>query len=189
MIKISGISIKAYAYPLGGTSEDPKAVTGRPNKTKHVSSLAPAENAKLTSDIKLELSFLLHGVLALGLVKLSVCFLYWQIFAKVVFRRFLIVWMVVIVGWTFAGLLKCGSHLKAGRSLSNWFTEPKKVRKAQLFGVYSGVVQKVDVWHSVECRWMRHIPFSNKVSIIEAKQNLREKMPVCFKWYIEVGRV
>jgi hypothetical protein len=48
---------------------------------------------------------------------LSVCFLYWHLFAQVILRRFLILWMVVIVVWAtsfiLAGLLECGSHLWA----------------------------------------------------------------------------
>jgi hypothetical protein len=57
------------------------------------------------------------GVVATGLVKLSVCLLYWRLFARVMFRRFLTAWIVVIVCWTvaftLAGLLECGSHLTA----------------------------------------------------------------------------
>ncbi|OTA99108.1 hypothetical protein M426DRAFT_95697 [Hypoxylon sp. CI-4A] len=100
VIEIYGVKVEALGYPLGSTIEDPKAVTGRLNKAKH-----------------LELSYLLLGITALGLVKLSACFLYWHLFAKVMFRRFLIVWMVIIVAWAtsfvLAGLLECGSHLTA----------------------------------------------------------------------------
>ncbi len=57
------------------------------------------------------------GVAAIGLVKLSVCFLYWHLFARVVFRRFLIIWMVVIIVWTISFLLsiafECGTYWKA----------------------------------------------------------------------------
>ncbi|KAF2826768.1 hypothetical protein CC86DRAFT_416502 [Ophiobolus disseminans] len=97
VMQIYGVKIKALAHPLNGTIEDPRAVTGRLNK--------------------IELSFLLLGVLALGLIKTSVCFLYWHTFAMVRFRRFLIVEILVIIAWTMAfilaGLLECGKHLKA----------------------------------------------------------------------------
>lgn len=67
--------------------------------------------------VQLELSFLLLGILALGLIKTSVSLLYWHLFAKVKFRRFLIVWIIILIVWTtsfvLAGLLECGSHLKA----------------------------------------------------------------------------
>jgi len=67
--------------------------------------------------LKIELAYLLLGILTLGLIKLSVCLLYWQLFARVVFRRFLMVWIIILVGWTLAfvlsGLLECGSHLNA----------------------------------------------------------------------------
>lgn len=70
---------------------------------------------------QIQLAYLLLGIVALGLIKLSICFLYWQMFAKLssnwILRRFLIVWMIVIVGWTtafvLAGLLECGTHLTA----------------------------------------------------------------------------
>jgi hypothetical protein len=66
---------------------------------------------------QIELAFLLLGVLALSLIKTSVCVLFWHLFAKVKFRRFLIVWIVVLIAWRvsfiIAGLLECGTHLKA----------------------------------------------------------------------------
>ncbi|KAI8962345.1 hypothetical protein F5Y11DRAFT_323189 [Daldinia sp. FL1419] len=100
VIEIYGVKVEALGYPLGSTIEDPMAVTGRLNKSKHI-----------------ELSYLILGVATLGLVKLSVCFLYWHLFAKVMFRRFLIVWMAIIIAWAtsfvIAGLLECGSHLSA----------------------------------------------------------------------------
>ena len=43
--------------------------------------------------------------------------MYWQLFAQVRFRRVLIIWIVILTGWTvafiLAGLLECGSHLMA----------------------------------------------------------------------------
>ncbi|KAF2193131.1 hypothetical protein K469DRAFT_693184 [Zopfia rhizophila CBS 207.26] len=100
VMEIYGVAVKALGHPLNATIEDPRAVNGRLNKAKH-----------------LELAYLLIGVFTLGLIKLSVCFLYWHLFAKVVFRRFLMVWIIVIIGWmtsfVLAGLLECGSHLKS----------------------------------------------------------------------------
>ncbi|KAH9873704.1 hypothetical protein IAQ61_004330 [Plenodomus lingam] len=73
--------------------------------------------AEALTNVQIELAFLLLAILALGLVKTSVCFLYWHLFATVRFRRVLIVWFFIIVGWTtsfiLAGLLECGKHLKA----------------------------------------------------------------------------
>ncbi|KAK4201297.1 hypothetical protein QBC40DRAFT_278555 [Triangularia verruculosa] len=100
VLMLWGVSQKAMGYPLGGTIDDPAAVNERLNRAKHS-----------------ELSYLLIGVVALGLIKLSVCFLYWHLFSTVMFRRFLIFWMVALVLWTLAfvlaGLLECGTHLTA----------------------------------------------------------------------------
>ncbi|KAK0714039.1 hypothetical protein B0T26DRAFT_628011, partial [Lasiosphaeria miniovina] len=86
-------------YPLGN-SLDAAAVTERIIITKHI-----------------ELAYMLLGVATTGLVKFSVCLLYWRLFARVMFRRFLAVWCVVVVCWTvaflLAGLLECGSQLSA----------------------------------------------------------------------------
>ncbi|KAK3361888.1 hypothetical protein B0T24DRAFT_724336 [Lasiosphaeria ovina] len=72
---------------------------------------------RLTPYIVIELSYMLLGVATTGLVKFSVCLLYWRLFARVMFRRFLAAWCVVIVCWTvaflLAGLLECGSQLSA----------------------------------------------------------------------------
>ncbi|KAK3384843.1 hypothetical protein B0H63DRAFT_448946 [Podospora didyma] len=57
------------------------------------------------------------GIVATGLVKLSVCLLYWRLFARVISRRFLMAWSVIIVCWTvafvLAGLPECSSQLPA----------------------------------------------------------------------------
>ena len=105
----------SLGYPLNGTIKDTRAVTGRLNQTKHAHRhylLAPRADEK-----QVELSFLLLGILALGLVKFSVTFLYWHLFAMARFRRFLIVRIIILIGWTtafiLAGLLECNSHLKA----------------------------------------------------------------------------
>ncbi|KAK4143923.1 uncharacterized protein C8A04DRAFT_28265 [Dichotomopilus funicola] len=100
VIQIYGIAKQAFGYPLGATIQDPYAVTGRLNLAKH-----------------LELAYLLVGIVALGLIKLSICFFYWHLFARVMFRRFLMVWIIVIIIWATAfvlsGLLECGSYLLA----------------------------------------------------------------------------
>lgn len=66
---------------------------------------------------KIDLAFILLGVVGTGFVKLSVLFLYWHLFSRVVFHRFLIVWMTIIALWmvafTGAGLFQCGTHLTA----------------------------------------------------------------------------
>lgn len=50
-------------------------------------------------------------------MKLSVCFLYWHLFARVVFRRFLAVWIAIVALWTvgflITGFFQCGTHLTA----------------------------------------------------------------------------
>lgn len=58
------------------------------------------------------------GVVATGLIKLSVCFLYWNLFGKVrSLRYFLMFYMFFITAWTIsfiaAGLAECGNHLMA----------------------------------------------------------------------------
>jgi hypothetical protein len=67
--------------------------------------------------VKLELSYNMMGITALGFIKQSVCFFYWHVFAKVMFRRFLLVWIVIIIVWTASSVLsrflECGSHLMA----------------------------------------------------------------------------
>ncbi len=70
-----------------------------------------------SNKIQLEYSFILLGIISLGLIKVSATFLYWQLFAQVRFRRFLIIWIVVLIGWTvtfaLAHVFQCGSHLTA----------------------------------------------------------------------------
>jgi hypothetical protein len=62
----------------------------------------------------MEYAFVLLGVLSIGLIKLSVCLLYWHIFARVKIRRFLTVWTVIIAAWTLcfvlAEILECGKY-------------------------------------------------------------------------------
>ncbi|KAI9666005.1 MAG: hypothetical protein M1821_003940 [Bathelium mastoideum] len=98
VMEIYGAAVKALGVPLDATIEDPKAVNGRLNKAKHI-----------------ELALLLLGIFTLGLVKLSVSFLYYRIFEKPIFRRVMIIWIAIIIAWTMsfviAGLAECGSHL------------------------------------------------------------------------------
>jgi hypothetical protein len=87
------------------------------NKAKHVCFHLNFLLSSADPFAKIELAYLLLSILTLGIIKLSVCLLYWALFARVIFRRSLIVWMIILVGWTLAfvlsGLLECGSHLKA----------------------------------------------------------------------------
>lgn len=57
------------------------------------------------------------GVAAMGLIKLSVCLLYWHIFGKAQILRRLLIWIFMNIAWTigFVGFLlgQCGSHLLA----------------------------------------------------------------------------
>ncbi|POS76104.1 hypothetical protein DHEL01_v205499 [Diaporthe helianthi] len=102
ILEIYGVAIKSLGYKIGAAILDPTAITGQLNKAKHI-----------------QLAFLLLGIAGIDLVKLSVCFLYWQLFAKAhtKLRRFLIVWITLIALWgtsfVLAGLLECGSHLTA----------------------------------------------------------------------------
>ncbi|KAJ8126172.1 hypothetical protein O1611_g7466 [Lasiodiplodia mahajangana] len=97
---VAAISSHALAYPTGASIEDPKSVTDRVNRAKYV-----------------EFSFLILGIIGLGFLKLSVCFLYWNLFAKLMFRRFLIFWTVIITLWTVTFSIihfaECGDHLLA----------------------------------------------------------------------------
>jgi hypothetical protein len=51
------------------------------------------------------------------MLKLSVCMLYWHLFAQLKFRHFLIFWIVVIALWTasfsIALFAECGNHFLA----------------------------------------------------------------------------
>lgn len=66
---------------------------------------------------QIQVSFIMLGVAGIGFVKLSVCFLYWHLFSRVVFRRFLTVWIVIVALWmvafTVTGLFECETHLTA----------------------------------------------------------------------------
>lgn len=67
-----------------------------------------------TNHLQMEYAFVLLGVFSIGLIKLSVCLLYWHIFARVKFRRFLAVWIGIIAAWTLcfvlAEIFECGKH-------------------------------------------------------------------------------
>lgn len=52
----------------------------------------------------------------MGLIKLFVCFLYWNVFGKAqMLQKFLTIWILMNIAWTiaFVGFLlgQCGSHL------------------------------------------------------------------------------
>lgn len=81
------------------------------------------------------------GVAAMGLIKLSVCLLYWRIFGKAqMMRKFLIVWMFMNIAWTigFVGFLlgQCGSHLTALFSATEHLTYCEKHPLAGYFCKY-----------------------------------------------------
>lgn len=68
--------------------------------------------------MKIETAFICIGVVAIGLVKISVVLLYRRIFDRPrSFRILLSFWTVVLLLWpavfTIAGLLQCGRDLKA----------------------------------------------------------------------------
>ncbi|KAF2475184.1 uncharacterized protein BDR25DRAFT_331759 [Lindgomyces ingoldianus] len=97
VMEIYGVAVNAFAVPL--------------NTTSH---LSQGLNERLKNVQHMEYAFVLTGVFSIGLVKLSVCLLYWHLFAKVKIRRFLAVWIAIIVTWTVAFLisefLECGTH-------------------------------------------------------------------------------
>ncbi|KAM7206458.1 hypothetical protein V8F20_002807 [Naviculisporaceae sp. PSN 640] len=98
-MQIYGVHKKALAYPIGITFAD-----------NHIE-----ERYDILK--KLNLVLVLLGVAGTGCVKLSVCFLYWHLFARVVFRRFLAVWTTIVALWTvgflITGFFQCGTHLLA----------------------------------------------------------------------------
>ncbi|KAI8958939.1 hypothetical protein F5Y11DRAFT_334627 [Daldinia sp. FL1419] len=100
VLEIYGVAIHALGYPLGHSAETSASDAER------------RENAKW-----IESTCLILGAAGAGLVKLSVCFFYWHLFAKAKFRRFLILWITIILLWTICfviGLIfKCGSHVEA----------------------------------------------------------------------------
>ncbi|KAJ2981941.1 hypothetical protein NUW58_g6557 [Xylaria curta] len=100
VLELYAIATKALAYPLGQSIEEQTNDVDRLNRSKYV-----------------EFNFLLLGVLGIGFLKLSVCFLYWDLFAKHKCRHFIIFWMVVIVIWTAAFFIElfaeCRDHFLA----------------------------------------------------------------------------
>ncbi|KAI8946325.1 hypothetical protein F4801DRAFT_564924 [Xylaria longipes] len=100
VLEIYAILTHALSYPIGGTLEEAAVVSERLNSAKHV-----------------EFAFLILGVLGVGFVKLSTCFLYWNLFGKLMFRPFLIFWTIIIFFWTLAFSIfffaECGDHLLA----------------------------------------------------------------------------
>jgi hypothetical protein len=62
----------------------------------------------------MEYAFVIVGIFCVGMIKLSVSLLYWHIFSRVRFRRFLMVWIAVIIAWTITfvlgEILECGVH-------------------------------------------------------------------------------
>ncbi|KAF2799254.1 hypothetical protein K505DRAFT_371085 [Melanomma pulvis-pyrius CBS 109.77] len=97
VMEIYGVAVNAFAVPIHTTSYVSQGVSERLMTVQHM-----------------EYAFVLIGVLSIGLIKLSVSLLYWHIFAKVKFRRFLAIWIGILVMWTLcfvlAELLECGAH-------------------------------------------------------------------------------
>ncbi|KAI1101849.1 hypothetical protein F4804DRAFT_314853 [Jackrogersella minutella] len=87
ILEIYGIKIKLLGYRVQTTVTGETFINEQSNEALHI-----------------QLAVLLLGEIALSLLKLSVGFLYWEIFAQVVIpvRRFLIVWMAWITAWTAA---------------------------------------------------------------------------------------
>ncbi|KAM7213895.1 hypothetical protein V8F06_010714 [Rhypophila decipiens] len=98
-IEIYGVHKEAFAYPIGAT---------------FAMDVIMERFAILK---QLQLALILLGVAGTGFVKLSVCFLYWHLFSRVVFRRFLAVWIGIVALWMvgaiIGGLTQCGTHLYA----------------------------------------------------------------------------
>ncbi|KAI1120386.1 hypothetical protein F5Y10DRAFT_127508 [Nemania abortiva] len=113
-LEFYAIATHALAYPAGASIEDPKSVTDRVNRAKYV-----------------EFAFLILGIVGLGFLKLSVCFLYWNLFAKLMFRRFLIFWTIIIILWTVTFSIihfaECGDHLLALFATTEDYTKYCKI--------------------------------------------------------------
>jgi hypothetical protein len=62
----------------------------------------------------MEYAFVIVGIFAVGMVKLSVSLLYYHIFALVKLRYFLMFWIAIIIAWTITfvlgEILECGTH-------------------------------------------------------------------------------
>ncbi|KAL9057050.1 MAG: hypothetical protein Q9162_002598 [Coniocarpon cinnabarinum] len=101
VMEIYGVAIGVLGRPLNVAIEDPRAIGSNANKAKHI-----------------ELGAMAVGIPTLGLIKISISFLYRRIFGhKTSFRRVIDIWIVLMILWTVAyeitGLAECGSHLKA----------------------------------------------------------------------------
>ncbi|KAM7203992.1 hypothetical protein V8F33_001963 [Rhypophila sp. PSN 637] len=98
-IEIYGVHKEAFAYPIGATFAMDVLM----------------ERFDILK--QLQLALIILGVAGTGFVKLSVCFLYWHLFSRVVFRRFLAVWIGIVALWMvgaiIGGLTQCGTHLYA----------------------------------------------------------------------------
>ncbi|KAF2661018.1 hypothetical protein K491DRAFT_674322 [Lophiostoma macrostomum CBS 122681] len=97
VMEIYGVVSHGFATPLDSTNP---ALQGK--------------SERLAMIQHMEYAFVLIGVFSIGLVKLSVSLLYWHLFSKVKFRRFLAVWIILLIAWTItfvlAELLECGTH-------------------------------------------------------------------------------
>lgn len=96
ILEIYGVAVNGFAVPLDATF------------------LAGRLNQRLILVQHMEYAFVIIGIFAVGMIKLSVSLLYWHIFSRVRFRRFLMVWIAIIIAWTttfvLGEILECGVH-------------------------------------------------------------------------------
>lgn len=90
-----GVAVRVLAVPLGGTLEDESKLIARLIIIKRVSP-APVTVSFLNIS-KIQLAFLLIGIFNIGLVKLSVSFLYYRIFNKPMYRGIIATWIVLLI--------------------------------------------------------------------------------------------
>lgn len=76
------------------------------------------------------------GIAGIGLVKISAALLYWHLFAQIVFRRFLTIWIGINVLWTVAFLTAC--ILECGTNLWAFFTQSEEYYRYCSSGISSG---------------------------------------------------
>ncbi|KAF2756406.1 hypothetical protein EJ05DRAFT_64279 [Pseudovirgaria hyperparasitica] len=122
-------------------------------------------------------SFIVIGIAAIGLIKISVSLLYLQIFSTRNFRPYIIGWTVIMVIWTIGFLLTflslCGSH---GTLASYKFTNAKtvdkfcgteRVKQMDFALVVSGsITDLITVMLPIPMTWSLQLSLRRKISII-----------------------
>ncbi|KAF2263330.1 hypothetical protein CC78DRAFT_581612 [Lojkania enalia] len=97
VMEIYGVAANGFATPLNATNPSLQGLSVRLKMVQHM-----------------EYAFVLIGIFAVGIIKLSVSLLYWHIFARVKFRRFLMGWIILVAAWTvgfvLAEIFECGAH-------------------------------------------------------------------------------